>query len=69
MLAYCDYIAQTIRDKMYEDMRSNPYTMLGDVMRVKMDLDPEEGYFISTKKTINMFDKNGKEYRVTVEEI
>ena len=68
MLAYCDYIAQATRDALYDDMRNNPSTLIGDVMRVKMDLDPVEGYFVSTKKTINIFDKNGKEYKITIEE-
>jgi hypothetical protein len=33
-----------------------------------MDLHPEEGYFMSTKKTIEVEDINGKVYLVTVEE-
>jgi predicted cupin superfamily sugar epimerase len=69
MLAYCDYIAEATRKSLYNDMRNNPESLIGDVMSVKMDLHPEGGYFLSTKKTINIFDKGGKEYRITVEEI
>lgn len=69
MLAYCDYIAHVIRDGLYEDIRKNRVSFLKDVMRPKMHLHPTEGYFMSTKKTLEVQDKNGKMYRVTVEEV
>lgn len=68
MLAYCDYIADRIRQRIKGDI------LLGDdymstVGSVQWDLHPEEGYFVSTKKTLMVTDKNGKEYRITVEEV
>ena len=69
MMAYCDYIADVIRKSLYADVRENVYSYVGDVMRVKSDLHPEGGYLVSTKKTIEVFDKGGKTYRITVEEV
>jgi predicted cupin superfamily sugar epimerase len=43
-------------------------TLIMGVGRPKMDLHPEGGYFVSTKKTIEVQDINGKKYLVTVEE-
>jgi len=66
MLAYCDKIADTIRKSLLKYDSDN---IIGLVDRVKMDLHPTEGYFVSTKKTIDVTDMNGKFYRVTVEEL
>jgi predicted cupin superfamily sugar epimerase len=68
MLAYCDYIAALIQEKMTWDIDSHD-TVIKDVSHVQMDLHPEEGYFMTTKKTIIVEDKGGKMYRVTVEEV
>ena len=68
MLAYCDYIAALIREKLVGDT-TDYQTVIKDVSCVQMDLHPEEGYFMSTKKTIVVEDKGGKMYRVTVEEV
>ena len=65
MLAYCDKIADSIRKAM---IRSDPDGIIGPVGPIKMDLDPVGGYFVSTKKTIMVWDMNGKAYSVTVEE-
>ena len=65
-LAYCDKIADTIRRallKYDEDGILN-----GPVGTIEMDLHPTEGYFISPKKAIKVWDSNGKAYVVTVEE-
>ena len=68
MLAYCDYIASRIQSRIKGDiLLDDPY--VSKVEHVKMDLHPTEGYLLSTKKTIEIIDKNGKKYRVTVEEI
>ena len=70
MLAYCDYIADRIKSALELDVRENrPYTKVGSVGKIKMDLHPTEGYFMSTKKVLTCEDINGKLYRVTVEEI
>ena len=66
MLAYCDKIADTIRKSL---LGYDPDGIIGLVDPVKMDLHPEKGYFLSTKKTIELCDMNAKRYRITVEEI
>jgi|TARA_R110002153_G_scaffold163281_1_gene315895 hypothetical protein len=66
-LAYCDYIADTIQILLRREIGDND-TVLEAAGNVKMDLHPEEGYFMSTKKTIEVEDINGKVYLVTVEE-
>ena len=68
MLAYCDYIAHAIRDALTEDSKT-AMSWISDVMRVKMDIHPEKGYMLTTKKTLEVVDKNGKKYLVTVEEL
>lgn len=69
MLAYCDYIADRIKRALALDIRENStYTYVSEVGPVKFDLHPEEGYFVSTKKTLEVIDINGKKYKVTVEE-
>ena len=63
-LAYCDYIAHSI---VHNAIPDNTY--IESVASPRYDLHPTDGYFMSTKKTIEMVDNNGKKYRVTVEEI
>jgi hypothetical protein len=65
MLAYCDKIADSIRKAM---ICSDPDGIIGPVGPIKMDLHPVGGYFVSTKKTMMVWDMNGKAYSVTVEE-
>lgn len=68
MLAYCDYIAKVISEAMRKDTdKYNSY--IDNVGKTRWDLDEKTGAFLSTKKTISVIDKNGKAYRVTVEEI
>lgn len=68
MLAYCDYISSLIHTTFLHDSTS-PQGLLSSTNGVKWDLHPEEGYMLSTTKTIECVDVNGKKYRVTVEEI
>lgn len=65
-MVYCDKIADVIRKGL---LKYDPDQIIGLVGGVKYDLHPEEGYFVSTKKTIDMTDMTGKAYRVTIEEI
>jgi len=65
MLAYCDKIADSIRRAM---IKSDPDGIIGLVGPIKMDLHPVGGYFVSTKKTMTVWDMNGKAYSVTIEE-
>lgn len=66
-LAYCDYIADRINRLVANEIGDNE-TMMESVSNTKMDLHPSEGYFQSTKKTMEITDINGKVYVVTVEE-
>jgi len=69
-MAYCDYIAHTIiRPAMLEDVYSECGGVVREVGHVKMDLDPREGYMISTTKRLDVVDMNGKTYRITIEEV
>ena len=64
-LAYCDYIAHTIS----KELKANDTErLLSSVGRPQYDLDAD-GAFASTKKTIEVEDRFGKKYRVTVEEV
>lgn len=67
-LAYCDYIGHLINTTLLQDSTSS-CGLVESTNGVKMDLHPTEGYFVSTKKTIEVTDVNGKKYMVTVEEI
>ena len=64
-LAYCDRIAAAIREAL---VKSDPVGIIGPVGPIKMDLHPTAGYFQSSKKTMTVWDMNGKAYSVTVEE-
>ena len=64
MIAYCDYIAYRCQEGLRDDSES----LLGKVQPTKMDLSPE-GYFVSPKKTIQLVDRNGKAYKITIEEV
>ena len=46
-LKYCDYIADVIKKSLCADEG-----LVSEVGHIQMDLHPEEGYFVSTKKTI-----------------
>lgn len=66
MLAYCDKVMSVIRKSL---LQFDPDGIIGLVGPAKMDLHPEQGYLLSTKKTLEVSDMNGKWYRVTVEEV
>lgn len=66
-LAYCDYIAATISKQLIKEAKEfGGY--IKSASHPQMDLHPEEGYFLSTTKTIEVEDMNGKRYLVTVSE-
>ena len=69
MLAYCDYIAKVCSEAMKKDSTRNLHTYIDNVGKTQWDLDETTGAFRSTKKTISVIDKNGKAYRLTIEEI
>lgn len=62
MLAYCDRIAHDIQTALRG-------SWLASVGRVQYDLHPVGKYMLTTKKTIEVQDGNGKAYRITIEEI
>ena len=71
-LAYCDYIADRInklidQDRVVGNVDLHP-TLIASVGNVNMDLHPTEGWLVSTKKAMTVYDVNGKAYVITVEE-
>jgi hypothetical protein len=64
MIAYCDKIADVVRKAL---LKYDPDGIIGLIDPIKMDLDAN-GVFVSTKKTIEMCDMNGKTYMITIEE-
>jgi hypothetical protein len=67
-LAYCDYIAHTIIVPGLTEEIKGETGLIVEASKVKMDLH-KEGWMQSTRKTIMCKDTNGKEYKITVEEI
>jgi len=68
-LDYSDYIADFIRKKMLKgEEGSMSKLVLDKISSVKMDLS-EEGYYLSSKKTILLEDQMGTKYKVTIESV
>ena len=63
-LAYCDKIADVVRKAL---LKYDPDNILGLIQPIQWDLD-KNGAFMSTKKTIEMCDMNGKEYVINIAE-
>lgn len=63
-LAYCDYIATVVRRTM---LVADDQSLIDVVSGIHLDLD-KDGVFVSTKKTIDVTDMNGRKYLITVEE-
>ncbi len=69
MIAYCDFIADRIRKGLLNTLHDSLESVrLKEVGKVEFDLGLK-GEFLSTKKTMYLWDAYGKEYRVTVEEV
>jgi len=64
-LAYCDYIAFLIRENL---MDLDKQHLLDEIGRVQFDIGMGDE-FISTTKTIDVLDMQGKQYRITVQEL
>jgi hypothetical protein len=64
MIAYCDYIAYTIREALVEDRDWK----LCHVGKIQWDLG-DDGSFQSTTKLMIVEDNQGKKYKITVEEV
>ena len=64
-IAYCDKIAHLTREAMTKTELIEGF----DIGPIHLDLHPTEGYWLSSKKTITITDKNvGKKYTLTIEE-
>lgn len=66
-LAYCDYIAFLIATEL-KSLDTNGQRLLSSVDRVQFDVG-HHNEFLSTTKTIDVEDRFGKQYRVTVQEL
>lgn len=64
-IAYCDYIAHIIRENL---LINDDESMIDEVGKIQYHLD-DEGAFASTMKTIDVLDMQGKQYRITVQEL
>jgi hypothetical protein len=67
-LAYCDKIADTIQRALKVAVALDTDRIINDVGRIEWDLHPTQGYFVSPKKCVKVWDMNGKAYTVTIEE-
>ncbi len=65
MMVYCDKIADTVRKAL---LKYDSDGIIGPVEGIKSDLHPKGGWFVSPKKTIELYDMNGKKYVITIEE-
>lgn len=64
-VVYCDYIAHLVS----KELKANDTEkLLASVGRPQYDMT-KEGSFASTKKTIEVEDRFGTKYRITVEEV
>ena len=66
-LAYCDYIAHLISTEL-KTLDTASQKLLASVDRVQFDLGFHDE-FLSTTKTIDVEDRYGKQYRITVQEL
>lgn len=63
---YTPYIAGTIFDALKDH---DPNGIIASADQVKDDLHETGGYFLSSDKFVEVEDRNGNRYRVTVEDI
>jgi hypothetical protein len=66
-LAYCDYIAYLISTEL-KRIDTDSQKLLASVGRVQFDLGFHDE-FMSTMKTIDVEDRFGKQYRITIQEL
>lgn len=66
-IAYCDYIAHLISTEL-KTLDTASLKLLASVDRVQFDLGFHDE-FLSTTKTIDVEDRYGKQYRITVQEL
>ncbi len=61
---YCDYIANYIKESINTEELHDVGIKAGGV---RWDLHPEGGYYLSTKKFIEVVDSNGTQYLITIQ--
>lgn len=66
-IAYCDYIAWLISTEL-KALDTTGQKLLASVGRVQFDLGHHDE-FLSTSKTIDVEDRFGKQYRITIQEL
>jgi hypothetical protein len=66
LVADCEYVAHLIKSNL-KDLDTKDSKLLSSVGRMEWDIGPR-GEFVSTKKTINVEDRYGKKYKITIEE-
>lgn len=64
--SYTDYIAHVCAVAL---SRPDPERIINTIGQVRSDLHQQHGYSLSTKKTLEVEDRNGNRYRVTIEDI
>ena len=67
-MAYCDYIIHCIRTLLLRTSQEEPQSLIHSLGDIQWDLHPSEGYLLSTRKALTVWDSNGKAYVVSVEE-
>jgi len=63
---YNDFISDRIKNALVESSVDD--AIIHDVSGPHMDLDPEEGFLVSLKRTIKVMDENGNTYKITIEQ-
>ena len=63
---YNDFISDRIKNALVTSSIDD--NIIHDVSGPHMDLDPEEGYLVSLKRTIKVMDENGNTYKITIEQ-
>ena len=60
---FCDRIMHVIS----KTFKSDPYGCKFEQDRIRMDLHPTEGYYLSSTKFLTITDIDGQQYKITVE--
>ena len=64
---YNDFISYRIKKALVNES-SIEDNIIHDVKGPHLDLDEDEGYLLSLRRTIKVMDKNGTTYKITIEE-
>lgn len=67
-MSYTDYIAHTVVKPALDADGSSNVGVLSGTTKVQMD-KAESGYIQSSKRFMEVMDVNGREYRITIEDI